>query len=161
MTAPIGNSVNDIVVSDLKAQVDLTTPAPVIGIEAAWVVVPQGAFRHLVETAARSKGVSVDAELTDRGFRVRLPMGPLRVTAEFVPKIASDSSLMLQPAGGIPGWMIGLGGRLAEGVPGIEIQSNGVILVDVRAVLPPTVRLLGRLTSLQPGATQLTLTIGQ
>src|SRR5690554_6695868 len=117
MTSPTTSLPSDILVSDIKAQVDLTAGSPVLGLEAARVVVPQGAFQHLIQEAARSKGVSVDADLTDRGFRVRLPMRPLKVTVEFVPSIAADGTIMLQPAGGIPGWMIGLGGRLAEGIP--------------------------------------------
>ena len=143
MTAELNRSQSspgdDVVIRNVAVTLDSSHPATVI-VAKVDVTVPVAAFRRLVQAAANRAGVNATGSLDLDQIGVAVSVSLLRLTVSFSPSV-SNGQLVLQPRGGVPGWLIGRAAPLIGRTEGLTMSTDGRINVDPTAFLPTQVRL--------------------
>lgn len=148
-----------IVIHDVDVEFVPEARGQSVRIDHAGIIVPGPAFRRLVASAAGRAGVTASGSLADDLISVAVSVSLLRLTATFSATVA-DGLLVLEPRGGLPGWLLGRAAPLIGRTSGLTMGSTGRITVDPSALVPPGVSLRNGFTAVHVDRNQIRLTIG-
>ncbi len=155
---PLAGSNDDVAIRNVAVTLDPSPPGTVV-VSHVDVVVPIAAFRRLVTTAASRAGVNATGSLGHDQIGVAVSVSLLRLTVTFSPSI-SDGLLVLQPRGGVPGWLIGRAAPLIGRTAGLSMSGDSRVTVDPDAFLPPQVRLRTGFRAFQVLPDRIEMTLG-
>ena len=150
---------DQIIIRDLNVAVLPSATRPSVQIDHLLVIVPELALRSLVASAASRAGVNATGTLSGDLISVAVSVSLLRLTATFSPSVA-DGRLILEPRGGLPGWLLGRAAPVVSRTAGLTMSPNGRITVDPTALAPPGVRFRRGFTGVQIDRSQLRFTFG-
>ena len=131
---------------------------PGIIIRHARIIVPAATIAMILNDAPLPGGLHVSATLEPGRILIAVRASLLRVRIGFRPTIR-DGNLVLTPAGGIPGLLLGLGANLVSGRPGVSMSGDGQIVVDPHVLAPDGVTLPNGISSVTVDPDRMVLTV--
>ncbi len=128
-------------------------------VDQARVTVPEAALEPLIQSAPVPAGVSLSASLEPDRIVVSIRASLLRFRVGFRPTV-EGGRLVLTPAGGVPGVVLGLAAGFVSGLPGVALASDGRVTVDPRPLVPEGIELPIGITAVDVTPDRITFVVG-
>lgn len=149
----------EIVIRDVVLTAPATVPPDHVVVRAATVAIPRAAFQDLVAAATSRTGLRVDGDLRSGELVARVSVALLKITVAFRPA-AVEGRVILQPSGGLPGWLMGRAAASLSRVDGVMMDDRGTIRVDPARLIPPSVTLLSGISDINVTGDAIIVRIG-
>ena len=159
MTVPTDSAANDLHIDQISIHA-LTDTWPLRQVvHHARVTIPASALAALVSAAGTTAGIPVHGSLQRDRLRIQVAVSIVKLAVAFRASV-DDGILVLTPADGVPGWLIGRAAPILRDMPGVEVSGSGTVTVDIRPMLPPGVLVPGGVRSLAISPDRIELVIG-